>query len=75
MKRLILADLGVGFLPRINVVDELRTEQLRAIEVEGVHLRRDLALIFHRDRVLTRAGKVFLQVATGAARPSMLRDE
>lgn len=75
MKRLILAEMGVGFLPRINVVDELRTEQLRAIEVEGIHLRRDLALIFHRDRVLTRAGKVFLQVATGAARPSALREK
>lgn len=69
MKRLILADLGAGFLPQINVLDELRTGQLRIIPVEGVELRRDLALIYHRDRVLTRAGNVFLQVATGGARP------
>ena len=68
MKRLILADMGVGFLPKINVFDELRNDQLRVVPVEGVELRRDLVLIHHRDRVLTRAGKVFLQVATGSAR-------
>ena len=68
MKRLILADMGAGFLPRINVLEELRSEQLRVIAVEGVELRRDLVMIYHRDRVLTRAGKVFLQVATGSSR-------
>jgi DNA-binding transcriptional LysR family regulator len=67
MKRLILAEIGIGFLPRINVLDELRQSSLRAVEVQGLELRRDLALVFHRDRDLTRAGKVFLQVATGAS--------
>lgn len=74
MKRLILADMGAGFLPRINVVEELRTDQLRTIDVKGVELRRDLALIFHRDRQLTRAGKVFLQVAVGNPRVSVLSE-
>ena len=68
LKRLILAELGVGFLPQINVLAELRADLLRVVPVEGVHLPRDLGLISHRDRILTRAGEMFFQVATGAAR-------
>ena len=68
LKRLVLAELGLGFLPRINVLSELRSEQLREVPVQGVELVRDLGLISHRDRVLTRAGEMFYQVATGAPR-------
>lgn len=68
LKRLILAELGVGFLPQINVLAELRADLMRVIPVEGVRLPRDLGLISHRDRILTRAGEMFFQVATGSAR-------
>ena len=70
LKRLILADLGIGFLPRINVLTELRADQLRVIPVEGVEIVRNLGLISHKGRVLSRAGNVFFTVATGLVRPS-----
>jgi hypothetical protein len=60
----------MGFLPRINVFDELRTGALKVIAVEGVELSRDLALISRKDRVLTRAGNAFFTFATGNVRPS-----
>jgi DNA-binding transcriptional LysR family regulator len=71
LKRLIRAGIGIGFLPRINVVDEVRAGLLRVVEVEGVQLPRALALIFRNDRVLSRAGEAFFTVATGLKRPSL----
>jgi DNA-binding transcriptional LysR family regulator len=69
LKRLILAEMGIGFLPRINVLDELHQGLLKAIPVEGVELARDLALISRHDRELTRAGNAFFTFATGGVRP------
>ena len=70
LKRLILADLGIGFLPRINILTELRADLLRVVPIEGVEIVRDLGLITHKGRVLSRAGNVFFTVATGLVRPS-----
>ena len=69
LKKLIIAQLGIGFLPRINVLDELRSGQLATVTLEGISLPRDLGLIFRNDRVLSRAGEVFYFVATGQRPP------
>ncbi len=65
LKRLILAGLGVGFLPRINVVTEVRQGLLQTVDIEGVDLPRHLALISRQDATLTRAGNAFFSFATG----------
>jgi DNA-binding transcriptional LysR family regulator len=70
LKRLILAEIGIGFLPRINILAELRADQVRALQIEGVSMPRDLGLISHKSRALSRAGNVFFTVATGLVRPS-----
>lgn len=64
LKRLILAGLGVGFLPRVNVVEDEQAKQLCTVKIDGVRLARDLALIYHRENVLTRAAQTFLEIAT-----------
>jgi DNA-binding transcriptional LysR family regulator len=69
LKKLIIAELGVGFLPRINVADEVRTGLLVALPITDVSLPRDLALISLKDRKMTRAGQAFHQVVTGAPWP------
>jgi DNA-binding transcriptional LysR family regulator len=74
LKRLIIAEVGIGFLPRINILDELKQGILRAIPVEGVQLPRDLALISRHDRPLTRAGNAFFTFATGNVRPAPLSE-
>ena len=68
LKRLITAGLGVGFLPRINVAEDESAKQLATVRIEGVRLARDLALIFHRENVLTRAAQTFLDIATAGQR-------
>ncbi|HVW76669.1 MAG TPA: LysR family transcriptional regulator [Alloacidobacterium sp.] len=69
LKRLIGAGLGMGFLPRSNVRDDERNGLLKTIKVEGVRLNRELALVFRKDKTLTRAANAFLEIATGRARP------
>jgi DNA-binding transcriptional LysR family regulator len=66
LKRLIMADAGVGFLPLVNVAGELRSKQLVALKIQGIHIPRKLALIWHKDRDLPLACQMFFKVATGS---------
>jgi DNA-binding transcriptional LysR family regulator len=67
LKRLIAAGLGMGFLPRANVQDDMHSGLLKVVKVEGMRLNRELALIHRKDRTLTHAAHAFLEIATGAA--------
>ncbi|MFZ0663871.1 MAG: LysR family transcriptional regulator [Acidobacteriaceae bacterium] len=69
LKRLITAGLGVGFLPRSNVQGDTQSGALKIVRIEGVRLNRDLALIYRKDKTLTRAAQMFLEIATGRPRP------
>lgn len=64
LKRLICAELGMGFLPRANVLDDEHAGLLKIVKVEGMRLHRELALIFRKDRMLTHAAQTFLEIAT-----------
>jgi DNA-binding transcriptional LysR family regulator len=68
LKRLIVAGLGIGFLPRSNVLEDTKSGALKILKVEGVRLNRELALIYRKDKTLTRAAQVFLEIVTGRPR-------
>jgi len=70
LKRLIIAGMGIGFLPRINILAELRAGTIHAVPTEGVTIPRNLALISRIDRELTRAGHAFYNVATRGTHPT-----
>jgi DNA-binding transcriptional LysR family regulator len=69
LKRLIVAGLGLGFLPRSNVAIDEKAGTLQVIKLEGVRINRELALVYRKDKNLTRAAHAFLEIATGRARP------
>lgn len=69
LKRLIVAGLGVGFLPRTNVLADEKAGALQIVKVDGVRLSRELAVVYRKDKTLTRAAHAFLEIATGRARP------
>lgn len=71
LKRYIGAGLGLGFLPRTNVAEEESTGALVSLALDGVRLARDLALIFRKDRQLSKAAREFLEIA---AQPFKKRD-
>jgi DNA-binding transcriptional LysR family regulator len=72
LKRYITAGLGLGFLPRTNVAEEEKSGALQVLSIDGVRLARDLALVFRRDRQLSRAAQEFLEIAT---QPFKIRDQ
>ena len=66
LKRLIVAGLGISFMPHINVLDEVKQGLLQTVDIEGVDIPRNLALISPLDSTLTRAGTAFFKSATGS---------
>ena len=68
LKRLIGAGLGMGFLPRAVVSADVAAGALHICKVEGLHLSRELALIFRKEKALSRAAHAFLEIATGQNR-------
>lgn len=71
LKRLITAGLGMGFLPRAVVAADAATGALRVLKVDGLRISRELALVFRKEKALSRAGHAFLEIATGHSRASL----
>jgi DNA-binding transcriptional LysR family regulator len=71
LKRFIAAGLGMGFLPRTNVIEEERSGGLKTVTIDGVRLARELGIVFRKDKTLSRAAQAFLEIATG--RPRLAR--
>ena len=69
LKRLIAAGLGIGFLPRTNVLADEKSGSLQIVRIDNVRLNRELALVYRKDKTLTRAAHAFLEIATGRSRP------
>lgn len=65
LKRLIGAGLGMGFLPRAVVTAEAAAGTLLILKVDGLRISRELALIFRKEKTLSRAAHAFLEIATG----------
>jgi DNA-binding transcriptional LysR family regulator len=63
LKRFVAADVGVGFIARSNVIDDVRAGALAAIPMADASIRRDLALVFRKDKALSRAALRFIDIA------------
>jgi LysR family transcriptional regulator, low CO2-responsive transcriptional regulator len=63
LKRFVAAGVGVGFIPRSNVQHDVRAGVLSAISIADAQLRRDLALVFRKDKALSRAALAFIEIA------------
>ena len=63
LKRFVAADVGVGFIARSNVSEDVKAGALVAITLSDLSIRRDLALVFRKDKALSRAALAFIEVA------------
>ena len=63
LKRFVAADVGVGFIARSNVQEDVRANVLAAIPMSDARIRRDLALVFRKDKALSRAALAFIDIA------------
>jgi len=73
LKRFAAADVGVGFIARSNVVDDVRAGLLSAVPLTDVTIKRDLALVFRKDKALSRAALAFIEIAARLKTPEHQR--
>ncbi len=63
LKRFVAVAVGVGFIPRSNVVEDLQAKALSALTLADASIQRDLALVFRKDKALSRAALAFIEIA------------
>jgi len=63
LKRFVAADAGLGFISRSNVQEDVRAKALAVIAMADAQVRRDLALVFRKDKALSRAALAFIDIA------------
>jgi LysR family transcriptional regulator, low CO2-responsive transcriptional regulator len=63
LKRFVAAEVGIGFISRSNVEEDVKAKVLVAVPVADVQVRRDLALVFRKDKALSRAALAFIDIA------------
>ena len=66
LKRFVAADVGIGFISRSHVLGDVKAKLLATLPFEGPPIRRDLALIYRRDKSLNRAALAFIDIAVKA---------
>jgi DNA-binding transcriptional LysR family regulator len=69
LKRFAAAGVGVGFIARSNVLDDVRSGLLAALPLADVTIKRDLALVFRKDKALSRAALAFIEIAVKLKTP------
>lgn len=63
LKRFVAADVGVGFIASSNVIEDVRAKVLAAVPLADAQIKRDLALVFRKDKALSRAALAFIDIA------------
>ena len=63
LKRFVAADVGVGFIGRSTTGDDVKAGLLVALPIAEVNIRRDLGLVFRKDKALSRAALAFIDIA------------
>ena len=62
-KHLVMRGLGLAFLPRVAVERELAAGELSTVEIDGARpIRRPIAVIHRKGRVLADAARKFLTI-------------
>jgi len=63
LKRFVAVGVGVGFIARSNVMEDLQAKVLAAVSLADASIQRDLALVFRKDKALSRAALAFIDIA------------
>jgi DNA-binding transcriptional LysR family regulator len=62
IRKMVQADMGVAFLPRMCVEEEIEQGTLREVRVKELHVERKIRLIYPTRRELSHAARAFLEV-------------
>ncbi|SRR5260221_7512418 len=64
LKRFVAAGVGVGFIAHSNVRSDVRAKVLAELKLADERITRDLALVYRKDKDLSRAAQTFIEIAT-----------
>ena len=62
IRRLVQSNMGVAFLPRMCVEQEIEQKMLCEIRVKELHMERKIRLVYPARRALSHAARAFLEV-------------
>jgi DNA-binding transcriptional LysR family regulator len=66
IKRSVAAGVGVSFVSRLTIEQELQDERLATVAIKGFRLRRSLHVVQARDQSLSSAVRAFLELLDAA---------
>src|SRR2546430_4725326 len=72
LKRFVAANVGVGFIARSHVQEDVQAEGLAAIWISDAQIRRDLALVYRKDKALSRAALAFIDTTVKIKTPEVV---
>jgi DNA-binding transcriptional LysR family regulator len=62
IRKLVQSDVGVAFVPRMCVEQEIEQGSLCEVKVKELHVERKIRLVYPARRALSHAAKAFLEV-------------
>jgi DNA-binding transcriptional LysR family regulator len=62
IRKLVQTNMGVAFVPRMCVEQEIEQKVLCEVKVKELHVERKIRLIYPTRRALSHAAKAFLEV-------------
>jgi LysR family transcriptional regulator, low CO2-responsive transcriptional regulator len=63
VKQAIISGIGIAFLPTSAIETELKAKSLVARNVQGIHIDRELKIIYRKGKHLSRAACAFIETA------------
>jgi DNA-binding transcriptional LysR family regulator len=63
VKKAVQNGLGIAFISAFAAATDLRARTLVAVEIRDLKIRRELKIVFRRDKHLSRAAQTFIEMA------------
>lgn len=73
LKRFVSAGVGIGFAARSNVLGDIKQGLTIGLRIADAQIRRDMALVFRKDKALSRAALAFIDIAVRLKAPQTLK--
>jgi DNA-binding transcriptional LysR family regulator len=73
LKRFVSAGVGIGFCAHSTALGDERLGITAIVKLADVQIRRDMALVFRKDKALSRAALAFIDIAVRLKTPQAAR--
>ena len=64
VKKAVQNGLGIAFISAFAVETELQAKTLIAVKIRNLEIRRELKIVYRKDKHLSKAARAFMKVAS-----------